>query len=100
MFCVVYTFSVKQGQEETFIKAWSEMTMLIKTYEGGLGSRLHHKAEGEFIAYAQWPNKATWQAADGGKLPEKANAVRQNMRACTEKIEVLHELDMVKDLLI
>lgn len=99
MFAVIYAFTVKAGSEATFESAWKEMTLLIRQFEGGLGSRLHRRSDGTYIAYAQWLNRETWENS-GGNLPESAGTYRTAMRESCEKIETLHELDLVKDLLV
>ena len=99
MFTVIYKFSVKAGMEDQFIAAWAEMTDLIKTYEGGLGSRLHLEKSGEYIAYAQWPNREQWEKA-GDRLPESAETVRKAMRDSCDEMETIHEMKVVVDLLI
>ena len=99
MFCVIYSFEINPEKRESFIEAWREMTLLIREYEGGLGSRLRQESVSKYIAYAQWPNRATWENASD-KLPASANAIRTRMReACTD-ISTLHELKMVEDLLV
>ncbi len=98
MFAVLYSFTVKPNKQEAFVKAWAELTKLIYKYEGSLGSRLHQKTDTKYIAYAQWPSEAVFKNS-GGNLPPSADAVRQTMRDCCEKIEVLHELEMLTDLL-
>lgn len=99
MFAVIYAFTVKPGCQAVFEEAWAELTVLIREYEGGLGSRLHRKTDEIYIAYAQWPDRATWENS-GDNLPESAQPIRLRMRESCEKMETLHELDGVKDLLV
>lgn len=63
MFVVVYQFAVKPEHESQFVKAWLNTTKGIVLHKGGLGSRLHRDKAGSFIAYAQWPDEYTFQAA-------------------------------------
>ena len=98
MFVIIYQFEVRKGMKAEFIAAWEEMTQLIYQYEGSLGSRLHRKSDNVYMAYAQWPDKEAWQKA-GGKLPDFAGDIRERMRASCLKVETLHELECVKDLL-
>ena len=70
MFSVIYTFEVKPGSENDFVKAWSALTQLIKEHAGSGGSRLHKAATGNYVAYAQWPDRQTWEQA-AEKLPVK-----------------------------
>lgn len=75
------------------------MTLLIRKYEGGLGSRLHKQTDIRYIAYAQWPDRETWEKS-GSKLPESADEIRKMMRESCEKIETIYELTVVDDLLV
>lgn len=99
MFCAVYRFSVKPGADAPFKEAWRRLTELIYEYEGSLGSRLHScGVDGEYIAYAQWPSRETWERASG--IPaELADAPKKSMREACIKIETIHELEVVDDLL-
>ena len=98
MFVAIYSFKIHEGKETEFIQAWEELTKLIYEFENSLGSRIHRKSATEFIAYAQWPSKEVWKNS-GDKLPESAKSWRLQMRASCTKIETLHELEMVSDLL-
>lgn len=98
MFAAIYSFKVHPGKDAQFIKAWEELTRLIYQFENSLGSRLHKKSEGLYIAYAQWPDKDTWSNS-GAKLPESANEFRIKMKAACSAIETEHELEMLSDLL-
>ena len=97
MFSVIYTFRVKEGRDKDFIVGWRGLTKLIYEYEGSLGSRLHKKSEGEYVAYAQWPSKEVWKNA-GGKLPEIAAESRDLMKYSCEDIQTAYELDVIEDL--
>lgn len=98
MYVVLYSFKVKPKQVDAFIEGWNGLTNLIYQYEGSLGSRLHKKDRLNFIAYAQWPSKDKFENS-GGNLPEEADDFRDLMRASCDTIEVLHELEVVEDLL-
>lgn len=62
-FCVLYRFRVRPGDEAEFVAAWAALTHAIRAQRGGLGSRLHRDDDGTFVAYAQWPDRATWERA-------------------------------------
>ena len=99
MFCVVYQIKIKPDSKHRirdFIEAWSEMTNLIKKYEGGLGSRLHRVNELEYIAYAQWPDRETWEAY-GDHMPPSAEQARSVMKSCYASFTAIHTMDMIKD---
>ncbi len=93
MFCVIYRFVVHPGQEDAFVAAWAGLTDLIYTHRGSLGSRLHRAAGQSFIAYAQWPDRATW--AQKTALPDEAETHSQAMRDSCETIETLHTLEVL-----
>ena len=100
MHIVMYLFVVKKNHEEQFIDAWKGLTSLIYKNHGSLGSRLHKKSSFEYIAYAQWPNKAKFEAASGVDLPQEANKHRDLMRMACDNIEVINKFDVVEDLLV
>lgn len=70
MFNVIYRWKIRSGKENQFEKAWIEATQLIRDHRGGLGSRLHHCQDGTFLAYAQWPDRETWEKSSSIPLPE------------------------------
>ncbi len=101
-FAVVYQFTVKEGQETAFEHNWAIVTESIKRVRGGLGSVLH-KTENAlvYIAYAQWPSKEIFDKHfDENMFSTEEQAARAAMRATTEKIETLHSLNIIKDLLV
>ena len=66
--------------EDAFVDAWTTMTLAIRESRGGLGSRLHRADDGLWIAYAQWPDRQTWersQNAEPAPDPEAAERMRQ-----------------------
>ena len=60
-FAVVYQWRVKQGMHEQFFAAWEELTEQMMRKRGARGSRLHRTDQGTLVAYAQWPDQATWE---------------------------------------
>lgn len=98
MFAVIYKFEVIPSKEDSFIEAWKTLTELIYKHEGSLGSRLHKSDSTNYIAYAQWPSQEVWENA-GDKLPEEADTARKQMKEACVKIEIIHTMDMVEDLL-
>jgi len=99
MFTVVYRFEVRPNREADFIEHWAALTELIKQYEDGLGSRLHKSNQTTYLAYAQWPDRNTWEKS-GDKLPPEAIAIRELMRECIISSSTELEMDVVKDLLV
>ena len=63
MFAIIYRWRVIAGLEAQFEQGWAAGTRAIAAEFGGWGSRLHKAEEGVYIAYAQWPDEATWKKA-------------------------------------
>jgi hypothetical protein len=98
MYCVVYRFIVKEGQEKQFVASWSAVTKAFRNTCGALGSRLHFHENQEYIAYAQWPSK---EVRDAAELPQEVKESSfAEMRTACDSIEVLFELTPVSDLLV
>ena len=63
-----------RGKEAQSRAAWRRGTQLIQDRYGSLGSRLHRDtatdADGltRFIGIAEWPDRATWQAAFDARM--------------------------------
>jgi quinol monooxygenase YgiN len=98
MFIAIYSFELKLRKESEFKGAWKALTELIYQYEGSLGSRLHQESDDTYIAYAQWPDRETWQNS-GSNLPPSAEQYRTVMRESCKEIKTLHELEVIEDLL-
>lgn len=62
-FYVIYTFKVRPGMEDSFKEGWSRLTEAIRESRGGMGSRLHKSDNGWWVAYAQWPDRQTWESS-------------------------------------
>lgn len=65
MFVALYRWKLKEGLEEKFREGWLRRTAEIYRNCGSLGSRLHRADDGTWVAYAQWPDRQTWEAARG-----------------------------------
>ena len=63
MFVAVYRWKLKDGQEQRFREGWRRRTAEIYRKCGSLGSRLHRAEDGTWVAYAQWPDKRSWERA-------------------------------------
>lgn len=68
MFVAAYWWRVHPGKEDQFRAAWCRGTELIRAKYGSLGSRLHRDDQGRFIGVAEWPDRATWQAAFDARM--------------------------------
>lgn len=62
-FAVVYRWKIRPGHEAEFQQGWATITRRLREERGALGSRLHRSEDGTWVAYAQWPDKATWEAS-------------------------------------
>ncbi len=60
-FVVIYQWRIKPGMEAAFRLAWEDLTAYDTAHCGALGSRLHTTDHGSVMAYAQWPDRATWE---------------------------------------
>jgi heme-degrading monooxygenase HmoA len=99
MFVVVYRWHLKPGFEDTHRAGWRAVTESIRRAYGTGGSRLHRDADGAYIAYAVWPDEATWERARAS-APPSTEADRALMREGIEgAVEVLHRLTVIDDLL-
>lgn len=96
-FVVIYSFQIHEGRDEDFMLAWTILTGLIYQYKGSLGSRLHKLNEREYIAYAVWPDRQTFEKEDNN-LPKIAIKYREEMRDACSNIESKYEMQMVVDL--
>ena len=63
MFIALYRWKVKEGHELNFREGWHRRTEEIYRNSGSFGSRLHQAEDGTWVAYAQWPDRNTYDAA-------------------------------------
>ncbi|AXR06010.1 antibiotic biosynthesis monooxygenase family protein [Salinimonas sediminis] len=101
MFIVMFEFVVKTGFEEQFLASWPKTTQGIYLFKGSLGSRLHRDSNGAFIAYAQWPDEATYRQAASINMSPEYEAQRKLMRDSLnlDSTRVLHEMEVAFDYL-
>jgi quinol monooxygenase YgiN len=100
MFCVVYEFEVIQDNENEFKKTWHNLTVAIRETCGGLGSRLHKDIPRDniWIAYAQWPNKSTWDKPF--TFADNQHTELQNrIKSICKYIRTVYQMDVTDDLL-
>ena len=91
----VYRWRVAADRHEEFRVAWGALTEAIHRERGGLGSRLHRNPAGEFVAYAQWPDRPTWQRAQA--LPSPLPEVSERMGGLILERFAPLELETVDD---
>ena len=97
MFVALYRWGVKGGQEDRFREGWRRLTEEIYSRRGSYGSRLHRAEDGTWVAYAQWPNRRSWEASGGAAAVDV-----EASRMMSESIEVSHApvlMEVADDLL-
>jgi len=97
-FAVIYRWRLIPGREDDFREAWAEVTRSIILERGGLGSRLHRADDGTWMAYAQWRDRACWEAARA--MPSAHPAASAAMAGCIEERLPTILLEPVADLLV
>ena len=85
MFIALYRWELKEGQEERFREGWRRLTVEIRERRGSHGSRLHRAEDGTWVAYAQWPDRRTWERATGVEAADG-----EALEMMRESIEVSH----------
>jgi hypothetical protein len=101
MFAVIYRWEVVPGLEAQFEAGWRRGTERIAAEFAGLGSRLH-KGEGQaYFAYAQWPDRATWEKALENRMRHSDDEARRMYRDAIVEgtFETIFAGDVVSDLL-
>ena len=104
MFVAVYGWRVDPEKEEQFRQAWHRGTELITRIYGSYGSRLHRDRDGRFVAYAEWPDEATWRAAVEQKMaydePETRAAFLDAIADTPIEPEPILTMTVLDDLLV
>ena len=101
MFAVIYRWRVIPGLEAQFEEGWRAGTERIAAEFGGWGSRLHRTDDGAFIAYAQWPDKTTWEKAMESRMRHSDDEARRKYRDAIApgSFETLFAMPVISDLL-
>ena len=101
MFAVIYRWRVIPGLEAQFEQGWRRGTALIAKEFGGWGSRLHRAGEGVYIAYAQWPDEASWRRAMEDRMAHSDDEARRMYRDAIVpgSFETLYAMPVTADLL-
>lgn len=98
MFVILYELRIKSGYEESFERAWHDVTKQVIAKNGSLGARLHRRSDGAYIAYAQWPTREQWQKSHH-QIEEES--VRLHLdEEFVEVPTVIMEMEVVDDLLV
>lgn len=56
MYAVLYRWRVEDEKAADFVRQWELATAAIRDRCGSFGSRLHRTEDGEWMAYARWPD--------------------------------------------
>jgi hypothetical protein len=101
MFAVIYRWQVVPGLEAQFEQGWSRGTERIAAEFGGWGSRLHRGEAQTYFAYAQWPDRATWEKALESRMRHSDDEARKMYREAIVEgtFETIFAGDVVSDLL-
>lgn len=101
MFAVIYRWRVVPGLEAQFEAGWRRGTERIAAEFGGWGSRLHNEGEGVYVAYAQWPDEATYSRAMESRMHHSDDEARNMYREAIVpgSFETLASGTVVADLL-
>ena len=94
---VLYRWRLHPGLEESFIEAWSRVTLLLRTHRSSLGSRLHRGSDGLWYGYAQWPSSEVRELAFAQPVDPAASA---QMRAVVAESFPELVLEPVSDYLV
>ncbi|HEY1075724.1 MAG TPA: antibiotic biosynthesis monooxygenase [Fontimonas sp.] len=97
-FAVIYQWRIKAGMEAQFVEAWTAVTWELMRQEGARGSRLHRLENGNFVGYAQWPDRAAWEKACSPDA--KDSGLSQRMLETVEDVWPPMLLSTASDLLI
>ncbi len=102
MYAISYRFKLTQSSAEAetqFITCWSGITEFFNEKAGALGSRLHKGEDGCFYAYAQWPDRQTFEAASEILPTESFVKLRLQWAQLCEPSEIIFAGTVKADLL-
>jgi heme-degrading monooxygenase HmoA len=77
MHAAIYRWRVAPEHEADFRRRWHEITQDIVEHHGGGGSRLHRAENGDWVAYARWPDKADRDKAFAARMRAKHDTTPQ-----------------------
>jgi quinol monooxygenase YgiN len=99
MFIALYRWDVKEGQESRFREGWRRLTEEISSRRGSHGSRLHRAEDGTWVAYAQWPDKQSWEASSGAAAVdvEAAEMMRESIKVSHPPVLMEVADDLLKE---
>ena len=97
-FAVIYRWRLAAGKEDQFRAAWERVTVALLAHRGALGSRLHRTDDGTWLAYAQWPDRDSWQRSRDAEPidPESLEQMRDAVEESFEPILLQPVADHLK----
>lgn len=106
MFAVIYQSYIKSGLEQEYQQLWNQIACYFVEHRSAIGSCLHKTADGMWLAYSRWPDKATRDAAWPGEstpcedLPNEIRKAILDIRNCIDQNRKIPEvcLEVVDDL--
>ena len=101
MFAVIYRWKLIPDREAQFEQGWRAGTAAIAKEFGGWGSRLHRADDGTVFAYAQWPDRATWERAMATRMHHSDDMPRAQYLGAFEpgSFETVFAGEVIADLL-
>ena len=98
MIIALYKMKVRKGKSEAFERAWTEVTEAIYATQGSLGSRLHSTKDDQvYVAYAQWPDMSTFEAADPTRYDASQQAARHRLKETLASVEIMELMEVCRD---
>lgn len=100
MFAVIYRSYLKPGREQDYKAAWHAVAEHFIAQCGAQGSCLHKSADGLWVAYSRWPNKATrdafWShdATLNKALPLSITQSIETIKDCLDQSQKLPDIEM------
>lgn len=100
MFIAVYRWTVKPGMEDRFVRAWHRGTLSITKIYGSYGSRMHRNETGDFVGYAQWPSRASWEVAEQAHFKHDDAEAAHDFRDSIADHGTILLMEVLDDLLV
>ena len=98
---MIYRCELIPGRKRQFEEGWRAGTAAITKELAGRGSPLHRGDDGTVFAYAQWPDRATWERAMATRMHHSDEAARAKYRGAFEpdSFETMLAGEVIADLL-
>jgi hypothetical protein len=93
MMATYFAWQIKPGREAEFKRLWSAGTEALRG-EGSLGSALFESGDGQFHAFARWPDRATRDTAFAKNMRPD---IFGPMAACILETRVRQDMELVED---